>query len=786
MQLTARFGVLVALLATTAFADDGVFVESVFPPSLQRGQVNRVTVRGSNMRGAVGLWTTLPETIATARQVAEDADGEATFEVEITDDAPLGFYGLRLATRDGLSNVHLFAIDELRSVAETEAIDEQATNNKRRQAQAIELPAAVIGTCKDTDVDHFAIEVAEGASVSFEVVGNRLGKAFDPVLTIYDNDGKFVVERDNDPGLFFDCRFQHKFDQAGRYIVRLHDTRFEGSPNWTYMLRMGRFPVARVALPSTAGPGEASLVEFPQGDCGPREVAFPTEFTTERFFFDLRGDEHNAPVWLSLAVSPLKNVVEAEPNETAEQPTVATVPCNLHGMMNRAGDEDFFQLDLRKGQRLEFRADTRDMGSAADLELTLIGPDGKNLKTVDDVHFEDATFEYSAQADGRYLLKIVEVVRDFGPEYVYRVEVREREPAIQLTSEIGRVAIPQGTWQPLPLQLTRKDFAGDVELELVGAPAGMTLREATIPNETKEFNGALVVDETTQAGIYTLQVVASAMKDDKPLRTVARTQPLVDRLPTGRGPHGEPFELREDQRRLPPSLTDRIAVVVLPPTPYDFEITTPLVTLPRYTEADFHIETTRADSFDAPVQFVARGGQLNQNRLRKPSIVPEIPDAKPGESTVVAKLRSGVNTTVTKYRVTVTATAKQGERTINLTRTFDLQVKLAFAPTLEPKKLELRPGDSAKVRLLPNRLAPFTGPLTFTPNINEGIQVPKEFVVEDAQESFEFEVSIASDIKPGAYKIKLPASTRINKFYESGEGEVLEVVVVEKKKEAGE
>ena len=106
---------------------------------------------------------------------------------------------------------------------------------------------------------------------------------------------------------------------------------------------------------------------------------------------------------------------------------------------------------------------------------------------------------------------------------------------------------------------------------------------------------------------------------------VATTLPLIDRLPTGRGPHGEPFELREDQRRLPPTLTDRIAILVTPPSPYTFELPDRLVVLPRYLEASFRLETSRVAGFDGPISFVARGGSLEQLNLQKPRSRPRFP-----------------------------------------------------------------------------------------------------------------------------------------------------------------
>ena len=91
--------------------------------------------------------------------------------------------------------------------------------------------------------------------VTFEVVGNRLGQDFDPVVTIKDGRGRQIVERDNDIGLMFDCRFAQTFEKAGTYTIEVRDTRFRGSDHMVYVLRVGRFPggTGRLAVDDPGG-----------------------------------------------------------------------------------------------------------------------------------------------------------------------------------------------------------------------------------------------------------------------------------------------------------------------------------------------------------------------------------------------------------------------------------------------------------------------------------------------------------------------------------------------------
>src|SRR5262249_42599932 len=148
--------------------------------------------------------------------------------------------GVRVATRDGLTNAHLLLVDDLPVLA-------RGTGDS-----PVPLPqdAAVWGTLREAAVDRYTLAVAAGERVSFEVVGSRLGKDCAPLVTIRDAAGRFVAEHDNDPGLYFDSRFEHVFEKAWTYTLEVRDARFKGNEHNHYVLRVGRFPAGRVALPA--------------------------------------------------------------------------------------------------------------------------------------------------------------------------------------------------------------------------------------------------------------------------------------------------------------------------------------------------------------------------------------------------------------------------------------------------------------------------------------------------------------------------------------------------------
>ena len=108
-----RFSIAVLALCWTSTAFPQAFIEQLSPPVVQRGAVNRIEVLGSDTSEAVGLWSSLSADVLRVRPVSDSGSKGAAFDVEVTSQAPLGLYGLRMATRSGLSNVHLFLVDEL-------------------------------------------------------------------------------------------------------------------------------------------------------------------------------------------------------------------------------------------------------------------------------------------------------------------------------------------------------------------------------------------------------------------------------------------------------------------------------------------------------------------------------------------------------------------------------------------------------------------------------------------------------------------------------------------------
>jgi len=106
-RVITRMIPLVTALVLCGTACAAPFLEEVDPPVLQRGAVTRVTLRGDDLRQAVGVWTSLPTSPVSGSMVSAGGSEEVTLDITVPADAPLGLHGLRLATNSGLSNVHI-------------------------------------------------------------------------------------------------------------------------------------------------------------------------------------------------------------------------------------------------------------------------------------------------------------------------------------------------------------------------------------------------------------------------------------------------------------------------------------------------------------------------------------------------------------------------------------------------------------------------------------------------------------------------------------------------------
>jgi hypothetical protein len=749
------------LLGTTAPCRAQAFVEHMEPPALERGKTTRVTLVGASFGKALDLWTSLPRGAIKATPI-ESTPTRVAFDVTVANDAPVGISGGRLATVDGLGNAFLFLIDDL-PVRPAPV----ATSPTK-----VTLPVALWGRVREAAVDRFAIDVAAGERVSFEAVGSRLGKDVDPLITIRDSKGHVVVERDNDPGLYFDFRFEHTFATAGTYTIEIRDARFHGAAHHFYVLRMGRFPAARIAVPMVVRPGGKVDLKLPEL----ADVLVPLDVKPRSgglFFGTLRRPSDQGSTWLPLEASDADVTVHQEPSSTIENATPAKVPGALCGVLRKPGDRHFYRLDLGKGQKIQVRAEAKPFNSPADLELAITDAKGKELRRVVENAQEEIVLDFNTGNPAVYGLRVGDVNRDGGPAFAYRLDVRGGQSRIDVTAEVEGLTVPRGSYQPIPLTVTRTDYAGPIALSLVDAPSGVTLTPTEIDGGVNAIVCRLSASTEAPLGAHTLQIVARPT-DAPPV--LVRTRPLIDRqiVNVDLIPHA----LREDQRRLPPEVSDRFAVQVTPAAPFTVELPEPLAQLGRYQHVDFPIVMTRVAGFDGPIRFTAKGGQIAPKDEGRTRVYAEFPEAGADKLQVTGAIHSRILTNLVKHRVEVTAVGRDRDRQVSLTRTFDLDIRSAFIVKAEPPSLKLEPGTSAKLRLVADRMKTFDGEVAVQLSPSPGLDYPERIVIPAGKGEVEIEMKVDPNRAVGRQQLIMTATGVVGSFEEEQRGSRLDIEVV--------
>ncbi len=764
---------ILAAFALPAIASAQGFVENVSPPVVERGKTARVTFVGHDFGPGLDIWHSLSKGALVAKPVSSEA-GKLVFDITASADAPVGVCGLRLATRDGLTNAVLFHVEDLPvkgKIAEEKPVP-------------LPLPACVWGTFRDGTLDRYTITVAAGERVSFEAVSNRLGKDADPLLTIRDAAGKFVLERDNDPGLYFDFRFAHTFEKAGTYTLEVRDARLKASEHHHYILRVGKFPAERVAIPNAVPspdlvlpsaffqqakrPGDAGSAWLPVATAeGPVTVAKDFDATHDTAM----SQATSGATWLAFRASPMRGnpflALERSLEYGTLQPTPAVVPGVLCGVLKQPGRRQAFTLQLEKGQRIFVRAEAKALNSPADLELMIVDRNGREQRRAN----EDASLDFTAPASAVYGLAIRDTLRDGSDSHAYRITVRDKPFPPTVTAEVEGLTIPQGNSQTLPLTVVRNGSTGPIRLSFLGPSMGLRIMPDTIPEGAVERVCTIDADHMADIGVRTFQLVGTCDGE----RFLVRTRPLIDKRT--QNVDLIPISLREDQTRLPPSLADRFAVQVTPRSPFGVTLTHEEIKLPRYQSAPVRVFTTRDPDFKGPITFTATGGQLADKNEGRTRVYAEFPDATAKQQTSDGVVVSKILSNIGKARIDVTATGTHEGRRITLNRSFPLDLTYAYAVRSDTPKVAFLPGESAKVRYAVDRVKTFDGAVTLHLNPMQGLDAPEMVTIPKGQSSVEVEVKATADAQPRKQNWQFTATADVSGFEEEMRAAVVEIEI---------
>lgn len=471
-------------------------LQSVFPSGACRGTTVEVTFTGNHngLEGADGLLIDGPPGIAVEKFESVSAS-QARATLSIAADAVPGRRRIRVqGGATGLTNFRWFFVGILPEHVES------AKNNELEQAETIEAPVVINGRIEAMlDRDCFRFQARRGQSLVLAVqahwldamgFGRDTSGFADASLELLDESGAVVAE-DGDT-LGYDPLIHYTIPRDGWYTARVSGMGYKGFPQFVYRMTVGEVPYPTAVFPPGGRRGEAVEVEFtgPNVPPGTKRRIVITDESSPVQYVSLDGAAPDLPMLRSdhlelVPPDPGNRMDEALPLENTVQV--------INGRFDRLGDEEWFRVELDKGERIAFDVVAqRHLRSPVDTLLEIYDAGGTKLTGNDDsplilsevVHefvAFDSQFSYQAKQAGTYFVKLAEQSGSAGPRAVYRMSVSADEPDFRLYQWPDAVPVwGPGTTAAFIVEIHRfGNLKGDVEIAVEGLPAGWTGSTAT-------------------------------------------------------------------------------------------------------------------------------------------------------------------------------------------------------------------------------------------------------------------------------------------------------------------
>jgi hypothetical protein len=711
----------------------------ISPLSVQRGNSVELTLTGANLADPLGVWTSLSGAKTAIPTDANNGKDNAKLRVrlEVPRDAPMGFHSLRLATARGMSNFRLFCVDDLPAVAQAESSRNKAT------PQIVPVSCVVLGRVNVETSDWYKITVPANQRLSFEILGRRLGSAFDPQLTLHDSvTGKPIpgAHSNDAPGCQTDPRLTFTFKHAGDYLIEVRDVLYRGGADFHYCLRIGDFPCATTPVPMAAKRGSKVAVGFAGPNVEgvpPVEVQVPSDPALDTIWVTPKGANglHGWPV--ALALSDVDEIVEQEPNDDPPHANRIPVPSGVTGRFQEKGDIDHYVFTAKKGQRLVIDAMTFDLYSPTEVFMTIKDAKGGQLAAMNPMAAPH--IDFTAPADGDYTLAVEHLYYWGGPTESYHLAIKPYEPDFALDLRLDRWDAAQGGTGMIPVMLSaRRDYNGPIDVSVVGqegisGQATISQGQAAVPPPPANAPPTVLlpvrVKSELAVGAYSVRIQGKAVINGTPVVRYASV-----RFPASQNLAGLAY---------PPRTVDTqvgFAVTEKPPCTLAAKFDAPEYL--RGGPANVTITATRDPGFDEEIALNATGLPAN--------VAPALKPIPKGQNEVKVQLNAAANAPLGQFPIVFVGTTKhKGKDFSSNSPPATLILAPPFTLAATPLPLKLAPGDKAVLKVTASRRAGYQGPIAVeVRNLPANVTANKA-TIEMNQNSVDVEVSAAASAAAG-------------------------------------
>ncbi len=468
-------------------------------------------IAGKGLADATNLWTSFPATYEFL--------GAGKFRITPSEESTVGVASLRVFGPSGVSPVVLMLLDDLPTTVESK------TNQTISAAQRIEFGSALDGRCEELAYDWFKLRVSKGQRVALEVVAARLGSKMDSVVRVVSNAGREIGQVDDVPGLRADSYLAFIAPESDDYFVEVRDVNYGGGQGYFYRLKIGDFPLVTTTFPVAVKRGREQMIRLAGPFDNFKDVTFRVSSNSAGLPLAIKGQTGSA--FATVTATSRREELEVEPNDDVKQATQISLDGGVNGRFDRLNDRDCFEFSARKGERWDFRAATRSVGSPCDVLMQLESSDGKRLGRSNPTAADEGVLTYTFTSNGVYRLSVEEANGASGPNLVYRF-VSHRSPGFALSLDSDTFNAAPGKEFEMKVSVARADYKGDVQLALAGVAEPWVLTNSVIAAGKSNVTMKVTVPDTFLPGEWkAFGVMGSAMRNGEEVQVRASTASVL-------------------------------------------------------------------------------------------------------------------------------------------------------------------------------------------------------------------------------------------------------------------
>lgn len=536
-------------------------LHTIFPPGAKVGSQIEVKLDGIDLDDVTQLHFDNPD-------IRSQTTGEpGRLIVQVAADVPPGIHEVRAVGRFGISNARAFVVGDRPEIVAPQP------RNSPDTAAPLALGTTVNAQCSASADDYFRFAARRGQRVLIECVSDSIDSRMDPVLTLYDSEGR---ERGHSRhGGLIDCTAA----ADGRYLLKVHDVLYRGGSEFFYRLTAGAGPHIDFIFPQAGVPATKSTFtlygrNLPDGtsaalnaaDGAPLEkleveievparsvprpnspvLSLPSALSLDGFEYRLQA-AHGASNAIPIAFVQGPLVIEQKSHDSADRAQKLAIPCEVAGRFYPQGSRDWFTFDAKKGDiywievfshRLGFNTkpfllvqrvvkDDQAGERTADLQEIYDSPEnigGAEFRTTN----RDPVVRFEAREDGTYRLQVRDLFSGShdDPSLAYVLSIGPPQPDFRLAAlfeapppvrtEQAVAAVWSGLLRPagaVPLKviaIRRDGFAGEIELRAEGLPPGVHCEPSHIAAATNSAVLVLTADETAPVWAGPVRVTGRA------------------------------------------------------------------------------------------------------------------------------------------------------------------------------------------------------------------------------------------------------------------------------------